>query len=332
MLSGLTRFAFNAVDLVTTPSLSILMFHRVHPVKDEIFPQEPDAVRFEELMHFAASSFCVMTLGDAATRMAQGALPFGSLVITFDDGYADNVEIALPILQRNGLSATFFVSTGFLNGGRMWNDSVIECVRACSKQQLDLGAFDLGKPVLTDANARRVVIEQLLPRIKYLGLPERESAIAHLQRVSGVTHLPTDLMMGMDQLRELHRAGMEIGGHTVHHPILSKLPAPEAMAEIAQNKRHLEEIIDAPIDLFAYPNGRPDRDYDSSHVALLKQLGFRAAVSTAHGTAKVGDDLFQLPRFTPWDQSMGRWAMRLLINRCKHRFEVARDSTFPVER
>jgi peptidoglycan/xylan/chitin deacetylase (PgdA/CDA1 family) len=302
--------------------LSILIFHRVHARPDTIFPDEPDAARFDRLMRFVARSFRVMTLGDAVSCLAQGNLPSRALVISFDDGYADNTEVALPILQRHGLAASFFVSTGFLDGGRMWNDSVVECLRACRHQEIDLEAFGLGRCSLAGAVERRQVISAVLPRIKYLNLAEREDAIVTLQRACGVTDLPTDLMMRSEQVRKMHRAGMEIGAHTVRHPILTTLSSFEAKHEIAEGRDQLQAIIDAPVDMFAYPNGKPVRDYDHSHVSLLKSLGFRGAVSTAPGVGRAGDDLFQLPRFTPWDESLAAWSMRLFLNQRNTRFDT----------
>jgi peptidoglycan/xylan/chitin deacetylase (PgdA/CDA1 family) len=114
---------------------------------------------------------------------------------------------------------------------------------------------------------------------------------------------------------------MEIGAHTVHHPILTALNAADAEREIADGRQRLQQIIDAPVDVMAYPNGKPGRDYDASHVAMVRRLGFRAAVSTAPGAARAGDDLFQLPRFTPWDRSLLRWSARLVANRRTARFD-----------
>lgn len=308
--------------MATSPRLSILIFHRVHARSDTIFPDEPDAARFDRLMGFVARSFRVMTLGDAVSRLAQGSLPSRALVITFDDGYADNAEVALPILQRHGLVASFFVSTGFLNGGRMWNDSVIECVRACHQQEIDLEYFGIGRCSLTTAADRRHAIGALLPRIKYLSLAEREESIATLQRICGVTELPTDLMMRSEQVREMHCSGMEIGAHTVRHPILTTLSTSEAEREISEGRSQLQTIIDSPVDMFAYPNGKPGRDYDHSHVLLIDRLGFRGAVSTAPGAARSGDDLFQLPRFTPWGDSMASWSARLVLNQRNRNFQT----------
>lgn len=310
----IVRSGLQLLGTMAPPRLSILIFHRVHAQPDSIFPHEPDAVRFERLMRFVASSFRVMPLGEAITCLAQGVLPPRALAITFDDGYADNAEVALPILQRCGLTASFFVAAGFIDGGRMWNDSVIECLRACRHHSVDLESFGFGQCSIAGPAERRQVIGALLTHIKYLGLAEREGAIARLQQLCGVSRLPTDLMMSAGQVREMHLSGMEIGAHTTHHPILTTLPSVEAEYEIAEGRRQLQTIIDAPVDVFAYPNGKPGIDYDHSHVSLLKKLGFRGAVSTEPGVARSGDDLFQLPRFTPWGNSLTAWAARLLLN------------------
>ena len=316
-----SRAAFGVATGLGAPRLSILIFHRVHRQADPIFPDEPDAAYFDRLMRFVAGSFLVLPLGRAIDALAEGTLPKRALAITFDDGYADNAEVALPILKRHGLAASFFVSTGFLDGGRMWNDSVIECVRSCGQSDIDLGVFDLGRLSLASPALRRKAIDSLLPKIKYMGLQDRQDAIRTLQNLAGVAELPVNLMMRSEQVRELHRAGMEIGAHTVNHPILATLEPADAEREIEQGKRQLETILGAPVELLAYPNGRPHRDYDASHVAMARRLGFRGAVSTAPGVSQSGDDLFQLPRFTPWDRPIGRWAFRLWLNQRNTQFE-----------
>ena len=319
----LLRNALGFFGSVVSSRLSILIFHRVHAASDPLFPFEPDAQRFESLMRFVAATFRVMTFGEAVDHLAQDTLPRRSLVITFDDGYADNAEVALPILQRCGLQATFFISTGFLDGGRMWNDSVIECVRASTRESIDLTDYGLGRLPLGTLDDRRRCIDALLPRIKYLTLPERSEAVLALQRQCGVPDLSDDLMMSADQVRSLHRAGMEIGAHTVNHPILRSITAAEAAREIGDGRNALESMLDARVDVFAYPNGKPAQDYDASHVDIVRKLGFRGAVSTAPGVGRAGDDLFQLPRFTPWGRSIPVWGGRLALNQANTGFDVA---------
>lgn len=291
--------------------LPILIFHRVLAQPDPLFPEEMDAARFDVLMAVVASHFSVLTLGEALQARAHGVLPPNALVITFDDGYADNAEVALPILQRHGLRATFFVATHFLDGGRMWNDTVIECVRHCSSPALDVEPFGLATFQLTDPISRRLAINALLPKLKYASLAEREDKLRLLRDLSGQPALDNGLMMTSQQVLDMHLAGMEIGGHTVRHPILTELSDTDALAEIDSGRQRLQDIIAAPVTVFAYPNGGPNRDYDARHAAMVKSLGFVGAVSTATGVSGPSSDPFQLPRFTPWDRGAGRWLARL---------------------
>jgi peptidoglycan/xylan/chitin deacetylase (PgdA/CDA1 family) len=115
----------------------------------------------------------------------------------------------------------------------------------------------------------------------------------------------------------MHNSGMEIGGHTASHPILTQMENSAACTDIATGKEMLEDIIRAPVRVFAYPNGKPGRDYLPDHVRMVKKLGFDAAVSTAHGAARKDSDLHQLPRFTPWDQRPMRFALLMARNMLK---------------
>ena len=311
----LLRAALATADRLVAPRLSILILHRVVPELDPLFPHEMHAARFDALLTQLKSTFQVLTLGDAHALWSRQALPARALAITFDDGYADNAEVALPILQKHGLRATFFVSTGFLDGGRMWNDTVIETLRACSLPQVDLSALGLGlRPLASNAD-RRAGIDAVLPLIKYKPLQAREPALAALLQACAEPALPDNLMMRSDQVQLLHAAGMEIGAHTVRHPILTATPDDAALAEISVGRAQLQRLTGAPVDVFAYPNGRPSRDYDRRHVEMVRQAGFRCAVSTAAGTADAGCDPLQWPRFTPWDASDTAWLMRLTATR-----------------
>ena len=132
----------------------------------------------------------------------------------------------------------------------------------------------------------------------------------------------TDLMMTSEQLRAAHVAGMTIGGHTVSHPILTRLDSAVAYGEIATGKERLEHVIGKSVDVFAYPNGKPGQDYAAEHVGMLRRCGFRCAGSTAWGAAKSGADLLQLPRFTPWSRERTHFGLQLLRNLSKTRIDV----------
>ena len=295
------------------PCLSILIFHRVLAGPDPLFPEEPDAARFESLLRAVREAFVVLPLATAVQRLQDGSLPANALAITFDDGYADNEQIAAPILRRLGLHATFFVATGFLDGGRMWNDTVIEAVRRTSLERLDLDDLGLGVRDLATPARRRAAIDELLPRVKHRPPAERQRLVDAVASRCGAA-LPDDQMMTTAQLRSLHRAGMAIGGHTVNHPILCSIDDAEAQREIVDNKQQLETSLQAPLTLFAYPNGKPDRDYAARHAAMARAAGYVAAVSTAPGAARRGCDPMQLPRFTPWDRGALRFGLRMVAN------------------
>ena len=319
------RVALHGLSTASAQRLSILIFHRVLPQKDPLFPGEVDAVRFNQLMALVAANFRVLPLMDAVQALEDGRLPSRALSITFDDGYADNHDVALPILQRHGLSACFFIATGFLDGGRMFNDTVIESVRQSPLQQVDLGDLGLGRAELATPAQRVLAIGQVLYKIKYLAPQDRLHALARLQQLLRPGALPDTLMMTSAQVRAMAAAGMEIGAHTVCHPILCAVDDHSAEQDISASRHTLEGLTDQTVALFAYPNGRPDQDYADRHAAMVHRLGFRAAVSTAPGVARTGDDRYQLPRFTPWDRTPGRWLARLVNSRRRSTFDVARS-------
>jgi peptidoglycan/xylan/chitin deacetylase (PgdA/CDA1 family) len=292
--------------------LSILIYHRVLAQPDPLFPDEIDAPRFEQHLGFLKANFNIIPLSQAIDGLRNDTLPPRAACLTFDDGYADNAEIALPLLQKHGVHATVFVATGFLGGGRMWNDTIIELIRN-APAAIDLSAAGFGDFTLDTIAQRRQAITTLLGKLKYMPMAQRlEQVEAIAALVPG--KLRRDLMMTPAQVRQLHDAGIEIGGHTVHHPIIARLPAAAARQEIADGKHALEAIIGAPVRLFAYPNGKPGQDYHAEHVDMVRQLGFEAAVSTSWGAARPGSDLFQLPRFTPWDRDRLRFTLRMLKN------------------
>jgi peptidoglycan/xylan/chitin deacetylase (PgdA/CDA1 family) len=288
--------------------LSILIYHRVLAAPDPLFPEQVDARRFEQHVRLLNRWFRVMPLAEAVRRLAERTLPPRAACITFDDGYADNAEVALPILQRHNTPATFFVASGFLDGGCMWNDAVIEVVRNAPGDRLNLGragfgVLDIGCPL-----RRRAVIVMLIDALKYLPADER------IDRVKRMARSFTPTMLSSDQLIALHRAGMAIGAHTVSHPILSAISNAAARAEIADGRARLQDIIQARVSLFAYPNGKPGKDFEERHAAMLRSQGFDAAVSTAWGAARVATDPFYLPRFTPGDRGSGRFLLRMACN------------------
>lgn len=306
-MTALLRFL---LALPGATRLSVLAYHRVMAAHDPLRPGEPTAAEFEARARWVAANFDVMPLLDAVRALRENRLPRRALAITFDDGYADNHDLALPVLRRLGVPATFFIATGFLDGGCMFNDVVIEAVRQARNPDLDLDDLELGRHRLGSDEERRRAIERILSRLRYFDLKRRNGVALEIARRAGA-RVPTELMMTSDQVRALHAAGMGVGAHTVNHPILAGIPLDEARKEMSEGRARLEQIIGAPVKLFAYPNGKPMRDYRGEHAALARELGFEGAVSTAPGAARSGDDPYQIPRFTPWDRPNWRFGLRL---------------------
>lgn len=299
--------------------LSILIFHRILAQPDPLFPGEADARWFGEMLGWVKRWFNVLSLDEAISHLNDSTLPARAAVISFDDGYADNYQIALPLLHKHQLSATFFIATGFLDGGRMWNDTIIESIRRTRRSTLDLGKLSVFEnshtaslPLETLAE-KRGAIEYILGQTKYLSGIERALVMQSIAQQCGAD-LPDDLMMTSDQVIQMRGAGMLIGAHTVNHPILANLPVAEVRKEISDSKHCLESLLQEEINLFAYPNGKPNIDYLAKDASVVRELGFKAGLSTAWGVVDGESDLMQLPRFTPWDRTRLHFGARLIKN------------------
>jgi peptidoglycan/xylan/chitin deacetylase (PgdA/CDA1 family) len=292
--------------------LSVLIFHRVLRTPDPLLPYEPDAAQFTQIMDWIASNFTPLSLSEGVDRLENGTLPYGAVCLTFDDGYEDNLSIAAPICAQRGIPFTVFVASGYLDGGIMWNDRVIESVRRAEGESLDLSDLGYGRHRLGEPQSRARLIEALLKRWKYLPFGEREALAREIQ-ARFAPDLPSP-MLSRAQVHKLRALGAEIGGHTVSHPILSVTEASDAMREIADNKADLEALLGQRLRFFAYPNGSPDTDFSGTHVALAKRAGYDAAFTTQPGVSTQATDRYRMPRFTPWDRSPLRFSARLVLN------------------
>lgn len=293
--------------------LNILIYHRVLNEPDPLRPYEPEVAQFRAEMELLAAGCNVLPLGEAVDRLEKGTLPPRAACVTFDDGYRDNFEVAAPELESLGLPATVFVATGYLDGGIMFNDAVIEGVRRISAKQLDLTEFGLESYAVGDDSEKLAAIDRILPKVKYLSQVERDRITDHIRDCAD-SPLPTDLMMDREQVRRLADHGIVVGAHTVTHPILMRVTPEQALSEMRDSKAWLEDLLERPVELFAYPNGKFGKDYALDHAVLAQKAGFKAAVATDWGVSGRDTNRFQLPRFSPWDRNMVKFAIRLAGN------------------
>src|SRR5262245_42029095 len=185
--------------------LSILIFHRVHAEADPMLPTEPDARAFDAILGSLKTCFNILPLDEAIARLASDSLPARPLCITFDDGYASNYRVAVPVLKKHGLSASFFLVSAYLNGGVMLNAAIVEAMRRCRDTELDLSTLGLGRHALGGIATRQQAADSLTDALKYLRPEEREHKVAAVASAAGV-ELPRDLMMSTEEVRGLRDA------------------------------------------------------------------------------------------------------------------------------
>ena len=289
----------------------VVNYHRILEAKDPLLESEPDVATFRWQMQLLAECFNVLPLSEAIAMLGTARMPPRAVCITFDDGYRSVHDLALPILKQFKLPATVFVTSGYVGGGNMWNDRIIEAVQNLPAGQLDLRELGLGAYSLASLGDRQQTVGKLTEASKYLPPQARLDLIKRLEVLVG-EDLDHDLMLTPEMVVNLDRAGIEIGAHTISHPILTSLTDDSSRLEIAGGKKELEAIIGKPVQLFAYPNGKVGKDYDQRHTQMAKEAGFSAAFTTAIGAVTSGADRFQLPRSRPWDKTPFLFGLRLI--------------------
>lgn len=261
--------------------LTVFCYHQVLTTLDPLRPGEPDEEQFLDDIRLIDSVFNVLTFGEASKRLASGTLPSRAACITFDDGYANNHELAAPMLKLVGVPATFFIAGGAVDAGIMWNDLVIESIAH------------------SGSGSQAESLSATLVGLKYKPIAERWDAAERMYRKAVSSDLPR-LMMTRDMVADLADQGFEIGGHTINHPILRELQDDAAKSEIENCATWIHEVTGMTPTTFAYPNGVPGQDFEPKHAAMVRDAGFEAAASTQWALAKPGTDRFSIPRVGPW--------------------------------
>jgi peptidoglycan/xylan/chitin deacetylase (PgdA/CDA1 family) len=224
----------------------------------------------------------------------QGGKAGRRVLITFDDGYRDNFEVAYPLLREHGLTATFFLATGFIDEPRIaWWDELAWMVRGSRAQALEAGEW-LPRAVPLDAAGADAAIATLTARYKALRSERAEAFLDHVALASGSGRCDPDeaaeMWMTWEMARELRRGGMTIGGHTVTHPVLARISPARQREEIEGCAERIEHELGEPMQWFAYPVGGRDT-FTADTREILAQGGVQLAFSFYGGHA----------RFSRWD-------------------------------
>jgi peptidoglycan/xylan/chitin deacetylase (PgdA/CDA1 family) len=293
--------ALNAVRRVRpSQGLAILRYHAVCGPEGQVYAEPAICVTpgaFERQVAYLASHYRILPLPEAVACLRAGrTLPSNAVAITFDDGYADNLAAA-RVLQRYGVSGTFYITAGCLKGDRpFWPSEIRQLVSRVTTPAIELEAPGgrLSIPCATDGD-RGAAMRTLAKLFKSHTIPVRERLRDQLRAVAGGGGT-TSFMLSWDELREIHRLGMTVGAHTVTHPNLPNAGLDDARAEIAGSKARLESELGAGVTMFSYPNGGAERYMTPEVAALVREAGFEAATTSWNGFAGANSDLFALER------------------------------------
>lgn len=321
------------------PGVLILRYHRVtqlacDPHAIAVHPQS-----FREHLEILRSRYAPHSLSSVVRALGQGDLPKLGVVITFDDGYADNLWEAKPALEQYDIPATVFVITGYIGQDQeFWWDELERLLlhpgTLPERLTLEIGGKALDWNLAAAARyteeeyarfrswtwrhgSKPTGRQRLLRRLLRLLQPLREDARnAVLQKLRTWARAapivrPTHRALNLDELVRLAEGNLlEIGAHSVTHPLLPKLPPVERVREIQESKAFLEEVVGTRIGSFAYPYG----DVGET-AALVKNAGFASACTTTADVVFRGEDQYQLPRLYVgnWDGEEFERRIRSLV-------------------
>jgi peptidoglycan/xylan/chitin deacetylase (PgdA/CDA1 family) len=223
------------------------------------------------------------------------------VAVTFDDGYRDNYTLALPALRARGVRAAFFIATGFIDRPRpAWWDEIAWMVWSSTRQGLPAGGW-LGRPLgLVDDTERRAAVATLTDLYKRLPNHQTDPFLESIGEATGSGRRDAaaaqDDWMTWDMVRELRAAGMDVGGHTVNHPVLARLSEEQQQAEVEQCRSRLEAELGVDMRLFAYPVGLRD-SFDTRTRACLARARVALAFSLHGGYVRGWPwDPYDIPR------------------------------------
>ena len=259
------------------------------------------APAFAQQMRLIRDHYTPVSLDQLFEAIKMGRpFPRRAAAITFDDGYRDNYSEALPILQQYGIPATFYITAGCVEArDLLWTSKLRYYFMATHERTLHLRqptsqVLDLSSPA-----ARQASYAHTVALIKSAGRRRGgDEVFQEVEAALKVTNLDPlkDSMLSWEEIREMSRAGMCIGAHTLTHPNLPGLPPEAAEAEVAGSKVLIEERIKVPVDHFAYPNGRGVSHFNDTVTEIVRQAGFLTSVTSISGPVHQTDDLFTLRR------------------------------------
>lgn len=276
----------------------VLMYHGVEPGSESGDHKHLSAARFREQLRMLKQHRRVVSLTTLIDGLLSRSDCRGMVALTFDDGYLNNVQCAAPILREHSMSATFFLTTGFIGAGRWaWTDRIEYVVSAAPGLKED----------------RTELLRRMKAQLKELDWRVAEQRVAEFAAQCEVPDEPPHgryRFMGWDDARALLSAGFEVGAHTVNHAILSRVPLETATEEILESAARVKAETGSCSRTFCYPNGK-HADYTPGVMEVCRQR-FDAALAAEPGAARL-EERFEIRRIgVDGGTSLRRLAARLL--------------------
>jgi peptidoglycan/xylan/chitin deacetylase (PgdA/CDA1 family) len=295
---GLMRMtgAFATCRLANRRKVLILTYHRfsAHEAEGAV-----SASLFARQLAYLRAHYTIGPLSAVERHLTAGdRLPYPAVALTIDDGYRDAYEIAFSILRRFDAPATLFAVSDFIDGKCwLWTDKVRYIVDQTKTDRVSANvAGSVIEMALNGSASRREAEGRVKAVLKSADDHVKEEAIESLAEQTGVElprRPPPDCgPVTWDELREMDAGGVEIGSHTVTHPILPRVDRKRLIGELRTSRRRLEEMLDHEVSLFCYPNG----DYDRQVRDEVERAGYRLAVTAQPGMNAAGCDPLSLRR------------------------------------
>jgi peptidoglycan/xylan/chitin deacetylase (PgdA/CDA1 family) len=307
------------------PESIVLLYHRVADLRHDPQALSVSPTHFKEHMEILKKGYSVLSLGGLLDCVHKGKMPKKAVVITFDDGYADNLTNGKSILQNCGIPATVFIATGYIDGNReFWWDEVERICFETKRLPEELSVRIDGKEhrwspdgqstdgedcferyrhwtVLAEETptARHHLYKALIQVLRPLSHEVQSAVLDQLSLWAGTDRKARDTHRTLsedDVLRLVDGGLIDVGAHAVNHDCLSSLPVSLQESKINESKARIEELIQRDVISFSYPYGTID-DFSQDTKALVKEAGFLLACTTTQARVTPTSDLFELPRF-----------------------------------
>lgn len=272
-------------------ALTVLAYHRVIDPGAAAVAYRPHVSAtpacFAAQLDFLSPRYDIIAAGDLVAWLEERRpLPARPLLITFDDGYRDNYENAFPLLRERHLPAVIFLATDFIDRGEPFpGDRAAWLLSRSDRREGHLPL--LGHRRWATEEQRQAVLKEWLERLKPRPDAERRAAVDGLVAALGVCPAPGEfpgLHVAWSEVREMSGQGIEMGGHTRTHPILTRVSPAVAEEEIRSCRERIEQETGRPVRTFAYPNGQRG-DFSEMTAAALVRHGFAAAFTLLPGPA-----------------------------------------------